>query len=297
MKHPTIQNFLLIILFFISSTSLFGQKLEPKKRVLEPDTTISSKIMGKDFQLYISFPGGYSIKDTTKYPVLYLLDGRYFFPIIKSARETMDFGNELEKVIIVGIGSGLDIASWYVNRMYDYTTSKDTISDRKDEKQMRFPKGTIQSGGAEKFLKCITTEIIPYVDTHYKTTNDRGITGHSLGGLFTAYCLLNSTGVFSRYGINSPSLWWNNDEVVNQADSLFSKNETWEVPLTKVFISVGQKEGSSMIPTMAKLSTMLEAKAYKNVTLTWHIFDDETHLSVIPANLSRTLTVLYGKKK
>ena len=285
MKHSRVQNFLLTLLLFISSTSLFGQKLEPKKRVIEPDTTITSKIMGKDYQLYISFPSGYSIKDTTKYPVLYVLDGGPSFPIFWSAREAMDLGNELEKVIIVGIGCGLDLASWSANRMYDYTPSKDTI------------KGRIQSGGAAKFLQCITSEIIPYVETNYKTTNDRGITGHSLGGLFTTYCLLNSTGVFSRYGINSPSLWWNNDELLNQADSLFIKNKIWDISPVKVFISVGQKEGPQMVPTMVKLSTRLEARAYKNVSLTWHIFQDETHLSVFPASLSKTLTVLYGKKK
>ena len=64
----------------------------------------------------------------------------------------------------------------------------------------------------------------------------------------------------------------------------------------KVLVSVGQKEGPDMVPGMVKFSTLLESKAYKNVLLTWHVFEDETHLSVIPASLSRTLSVLYGKK-
>jgi predicted alpha/beta superfamily hydrolase len=293
MKHSRIQNFLLTVLLFISSSSLFGQKSEPKKRLLEPDATISSKIMGKDYQLYISFPRGYSNKDTTKYPVLYMLDGRFLFPIAKSARENMDLGHELEKVIIVGIGSGLDSDSWFINRTFDYTPSQDTSNDRQTEKEFGFPKGDIHSGGGANFYRCITTEIIPYVDKYYKTTNDRGIYGHSLGGLFAAYCLLNSKGIFNRYGINSPSLWWNNSALLNQADSLFSRNKTWNIPPTKIFISVGEKEGYPMIPEMVKLSTLLEDKAYKNVSLTWHIFEGETHLSVSPANISRTLSVLY----
>lgn len=297
MKLLRLQNFILTVLLFVSSSSSFGQNFQPKKKILEPDTTILSKTMGKDYQLYLSFPSGYSTKDTVKYPVLYLLDGRQFFPIIKSAREAMDFGGELEQVIIVGIGSGLDGASWYVNRAYDYTTSKDTASDRQDEKELGFPEGTLQSGGAEKFLQCMTKEIIPYVEAHYKTNRDRGIAGHSLGGLFAAYCLLQSKGIFTRYGISSPSLWWNNNEIGNQAELLFSKNETWGIPPVKILMSVGQKEGSLMVPTMTKFSTLLEEKAYKNVTLTWHVFDNETHLSVIPASLSRTLSILYGTKK
>jgi predicted alpha/beta superfamily hydrolase len=297
MKHSIVRNFLLTILLFISSTSLFGQKLEPKKRIQEPDTTITSKIMGKAYHLYISFPRGYSTKDTIKYPVLYVLDGQYSFPIFKSSREAMDLGNELEKVIIVGIGCGLDQASWMMNRMYDYTPSLDTISDRRKEKEFRLANGTLQSGGSEKFLQCITTEIIPYVDKHYKTTNDRGITGHSLGGLFTAWCFINTKGVFTRFGINSPSLWWNNNEVLTQAESFFNTYKTLDIQFTKVFISVGEKEGPMMNSVMQKYSTLLENKAYKNVSVTRHEFSGETHLSVVPASLSRTLSVLYGTKK
>ena len=212
MKHSRVRNFLLTLLLFISSASLFGQKFEPKKRLLEADTSITSKIMGKDYQLYISFPKGYSTKDTIKYPVLFVLDGKSSFPVFKSVRESMDIDKELDSLIIVGIGSGLDPVSSSINRTNDYTPSLDTIFDRQYErdgaKQYNLDynsvKGKIQSGGAEKFLQCITTEIIPYIDTHYKTTNDRGITGFSFGGLFTAWCFINTKGIFNKFGINSP---------------------------------------------------------------------------------------------
>jgi len=75
------------LLIFIFSNSLFGQQLEPKERaVIEPDHTIASQIMGEDYQLYISFPHGYSTKDTISYPVLYVLDGAYSFPLFKGTR-------------------------------------------------------------------------------------------------------------------------------------------------------------------------------------------------------------------
>ena len=290
-------------LLLVSSTSLVAQKLEPKKRLPEPDTTITSKIMGEEYQLYISFPRGYSTKDTTKYPVLYVLDGLYSYPVFKSARESMDIDKELDSIIIVGIasglsnGNGLTDTTWYVNRMYDYTTSKDTAYERKNENQLNVPTGTLQSGGAKKFLQCITTEIIPCIETHYKTTNDRGISGFSLGGLFTAWCFLNTKGIFNKFGINSPSLWWNNEEIVTQAAMLFNKNETWDIPPTKVFISAGEKETLMMVSVMEKFSTLLESKAYKNVSVAKQQFLGETHLSAMRPSLKRTIAVLYGKKK
>ena len=33
-----------------------------------------------------------------------MLDGNYWFPVAHSARYLLDFGNEIEQVIIVGIG-------------------------------------------------------------------------------------------------------------------------------------------------------------------------------------------------
>lgn len=218
-KSKSINFILFTILFLIFSNTVFSQKLEPKERETEPDHTFRSKIMEKDYQLYISFPKGYSTKDTISYPVLYVLDGAGSFPRFNESQKTMTLGNELEDVIIVGIGSGSNMASWFINRTYDYTPSVDTLSNSRMEKAYWFPKGSLKSGGAEKFLKVIKKEIAPLIDNYYKTNTDRGITGHSLGGLFTAYCLVNSDGYFTRFGVNSPSLWWNNEELLNQASN------------------------------------------------------------------------------
>jgi hypothetical protein len=67
------------IVLLICCGSLFGQKLEPKKRITEPDHTITSYIKGKDYQLYLSFPKSYTTKDSITYPVLYSLGGMYTF--------------------------------------------------------------------------------------------------------------------------------------------------------------------------------------------------------------------------
>jgi uncharacterized protein len=287
---------ILVVLLILSTHSVSGQKFEPRKREPEPDTTLTSKIMGKDYQLYISFPNGYSSNDTVPYPVLYVLDGRLAFPLFNSIREIREPGKELEDVIIVCIDCGLDFNSWFVNRFYDYTPSSDTTVQRNFEKHLRLPEGAVQAGGAEKFLECITTEIIPYIDKHYKTNNDRGITGHSLGGLFAAYCMLHSEGVFNRYGINSPSLWWNNSELQTQAESLFTETNPLPIPPTSIFISVGAQEGPTMVPIIEKFSALLGSRADHKLVITSHIFEDETHSSVVPASCSRTLSVLYKRQ-
>ena len=152
------------------------------------------------------------------------------------------------------------------------------------------------SGGAQKFLACIKNEISPLIEKHYKVNQDRGIAGHSLGGLFSAYCLINSDGYFTRFGINSPSLWWAKEFFLDQAVLQFTNSKTWDIPPTKVFISVGEKEDATMIPTMVTFSQYLQDANYENIDLNWQIFEHESHLTVMPSSMSRTLTVLYSKK-
>lgn len=163
------------------------------------------------------------------------------------------------------------------------------------EDLLGLPKGSVKQGGAPKFFDCIKSEIIPFIDKNYKTNTDRGISGHSLGGLFTAYCLVNSDGYFTRFDINSPALEWDNEKMLNQAATHFSANEIWDIPTTNVFISVGEKEEASYVPRMVKFSNYLEDRKYDNINLKWQIFEEESHLSVIPASISKTLSTLYGK--
>ena len=285
------------ILLFICSTIAFGQKLAPKDRKTEPDHTIFSKIRGRDYQLYISFPKNYSTKDTITYPVLYFLDGEYAFPATRGTREVLDWGNKIEDVIIVGIGSGLNFLSWYNDRFDDYTPSRDTVweNDASYGKNAIL-KGALTTGGAADFLKAMKTEIIPFIDKNYKTNADRGITGHSAGGLFTAYCLINSDGYFTRFGISSPSFWWDNHKLLNQAVAQFRENKIWDIPQTKIFISCAEYEGTRFIPSMQKIQRSLENADYKNIELRSQIFESESHLSVWPGSISKTLMTLYGKK-
>ncbi|MFL0354686.1 alpha/beta hydrolase [Xanthomarina sp. GH4-25] len=287
-------NFLFTtILLLVLCNSLFSQKLEPKERLPEPDHTITSKITGHDYQLYMSFPRGYSTKDTISYPILYVLDGWRDFEFFNTEQRRLS--GKIEDVIIIGISSGLDGLSFGLSRTLDYTTTVDTIFTRDGEKKFNLPKGTAKSGGASQFLEALKTEITPFVDKHYKTNSERGISGHSFAGLFTAYVFLNSDGFFTKFGINSPSLWWDEKKLLDQAILQFTENKTWNIPPTKVYISVGGKEGIDMVPQMIEFSLNLEEASYNNIDLKWHVFDDESHGSVIRPSLTQTLIELYGK--
>jgi predicted alpha/beta superfamily hydrolase len=285
---------LLFITFslLIFCNPLFSQKLEPKERIgNNPDHIINSKIMEKEYLIHMSFPKNYSTKDTITYPVLYVLDGKSTYRYFNSSN--IDF-EKIEDVILVGISHKVNGIESRINRFNDYTAYRDTLTDRKFEKKFGVEKGTIKTGGAVKFLECIKKEIVPFIDEHYKTNFDRGISGHSLGGLFTAYCFLNSDNYFTRFGINSPSFQMNEDIFLEPAIVKLTSNEIWNIEPTKVFISTGENESPMMVSNMIKFSLYLKKSNYENVDMNWRIYRNESHTSVIPFSLNGTLTTLYG---
>lgn len=285
---------LAMAILLLSWSSLWAQKLEPKDRTIEPDHRIRSEITGHEYQLYIAFPSGYSTSDDTSYPVLYILDGAYFYPTINQVNRRLSARGMIQDVVIVGIHSGNDRISWFANRNVDYTPSSDVQDDRSAEREFGIPEGRLESGGAARFLKSIRTEISPLIEKHYKVNEDRGIAGHSLGGLFAAYCFVNSDGYFTRFGLNSPSMWWHNEQFLDDSVLQFESNKTWDIPNSRVFVSVGGQEDARQVPTMLSFSQHLHEAHYGNVQLSWQIFEHETHLTVMPASMSRTLTWLYS---
>jgi len=256
---------------------------------------LKSKINGTTYHLFVSLPKNYSPTDNLHYPVLYFLDGNLTFPIAHSARTVLDLFGDIEQIIIVGIDYSWErsMKPMFINRTIDFTPSPDPIRERSFAGMIGIPAGSLTSGGASVFLKIFKTEIIPFMNGQYKCSDDRGIAGHSLGGLFAGYCLLSATDLFDRFGINSPSFWWNNDEMLKTEKSFSIKNKM--LP-GRAFVSVGSLEGGGVI-IMTAFADSLKSHNYKGLNLSTQIFEGETHTSVMPACISRTLTALYGLKK
>lgn len=253
---------------------------------------IKSNFNDKTYELNVSLPNSYSANDSLHYPVLYVLDGKYSFSSMSSIRAGLDLGKEIKEIIIVSIEAvHSDQNDWFANRHNDYTPSCIPQADTLWSKILGIPEGKLQSGGASNFLNTLEKDLIPFINAHYKTTPDRGISGHSLGGLFAGYCLLKRPGLFNRYGINSPSFWWNNSEMIQNEISFASQNTELNA---RVFFSVGGAEDAILRTAFSNFTNSIKNHHYKGLAMSVKIFEEETHVSVVAACSSRTLKVLYG---
>ena len=289
------KNLIVALIICTSGVSLSNaQDINTNVELSMKGQILQSTINKKKYQLYISLPAGYNTADTYRYPVFYVLDAYYSYPLIFSLHSLLDSSQELEKIIIVAIGDEDQSSStWIASRMTDCTPSNDPNVDAEIAKGLNISMSQVKTGGAKDFLETIRADIIPFIDKNYKTTNDRGISGHSIGGLFAGYCLLNAPDLFKRFGLNSPSLFWNNQEIISSEKHFATKHTELDA---KVFISYGSLEPEIMAPSINSFITGLKEHNYKGLSLTTYVFEKETHVSVVPASISRTLNVLYGIK-
>jgi hypothetical protein len=142
------------------------------------------------------------------------------------------------------------------------------------------------------FLRTLKEELIPFIESKYRVTSDRGLAGDSFGGLFAAYVWLTDGNTFSRYLIGSPSLYWDKGMILKTEAAVAKSGKTLH---GRVFLAVGADEGEAMVGPLKNLTTALTSHAYPNLRLQSHIFEGENHLSVWPATLCRGLRFLYAR--
>jgi uncharacterized protein len=209
------------LLFCTICISAMAQK--PDNRiVIGTVDSVYSKILNEKRALLIHVPN--SGKDE-RYPVLYILDGEDHFNSAVGIVQQM--AGVIPDMIIIGITNTV--------RQRDLTPTPVT--------------GDKLSGGGEKFIRFISDELFPYVDSHYPTAPYRVFSGHSLGGLIVVNTLINHTNMFNAYIAIDPALWWDNQKLLQQAQQQLSK-----INLSKKSLFVGI--ANNMSPGVDTISVM-----------------------------------------
>ncbi|MBD3868628.1 MAG: hypothetical protein IFK94_10935 [Acidobacteria bacterium] len=206
MKHPAFSVFLVLGLVLVGTMSISAAAPEPMQYAER--ITIHSDVMDEDRVILISKPAGYDTT-TAGYPVLYMTDGGAHLLHTAGTVDFLNRNGRIPQVIIVGVLN--------TDRTRDLTPTAATITQQ-DGNEVEFP----TSGGADRFLKFISSELMPYVESNYRTVPFRIFAGHSFGGLLSAYTLVSQPDLFNAYIAASPTLGWDDDLILKKAKKLFT---------------------------------------------------------------------------
>nr|WP_199158491.1 alpha/beta hydrolase-fold protein [Pedobacter sp. ASV2] len=284
-------RFFSIIPLILCTTLAFGQANKSKQTdsgkpfVLGKIEEIQSKELAEKRVLNIYFPEGYNESDTTKYPVIYLLDGSAdedFIHIVGLVQfNSFEWVNQVPKSIVVGIAT--------VDRRRDFTFPSTIEEDKK-----KYP----TTGHSNRFIAFIEKELQPFIEKKYKTNRSKTIIGQSLGGLLETEILLKKPSLFNKYIIVSPSLWWNNGSLLNENSQILQANYNQQ---TDIYIGVG-KEGltPTAIPRVMEVDANLLAEKLKTtksnrVKVHFDYLPTENHATILHPAVANAFKFLYPK--
>lgn len=241
--------------------------------------------LGRDYQIFVSLPDDYATSDRA-YPVLYVTDANYAFPVIRSiARRVGDGGAGLEDFILVGLSYAVG-DSPTVSRRRDYTP---TPRGRSQDPELH--------GEAAGYARYVETRVIPFVERTFRTDPGRRIfMGHSYGGLLGAHILFARPTLFHGYILGSPSLWYDSRHMMT-VERRYA--ETHDDLPANVFLYIGEFEtprpgdprygSADMVGDNDAFERLLRSRGYPGLTLASSVVQGEDHLSVMPSGLTRGL--------
>lgn len=197
--------------------------------------------------ILVYLPPGYEPRGARRYPVLYLQDGQNVFDKATSVGEEWGVDETAQALIEAGEIEPLIIVAIY-----------NTGEQRVDEYAPTKLEGK-GGGKADDYARMLVEELKPFIDRKYKTlpsAASTGIGGSSLGGLLTVHVGLKYPTAFNRLAALSPSIWWDNRQIVKMVESLPAK-----VPL-RFWLDAGTGEGQEVIADARALRDALIAKGW-----------------------------------
>jgi predicted alpha/beta superfamily hydrolase len=235
--------------------------------------SLYSNVLKEGRRLEIVLPAGYDPKSAEKYDVLYVTDGEWNTRIVSNIRQFLNIQFIPENIIV-------SIPNVYPNNMNQ--RGRDFTPTHTD--------GMAESGGADKFLSFIKTELLPYINSKYKTNGENTLYGSSLGGIFAMYALCKEPQLFQSYLMADPAWWWDN----NYTSGLVKENLDKLIPLNKTVLITAREGAPYQYMGIAKVDSLLVTAKANGAHWKTMQYNDETHNAMIFRTIYDGLKYTYA---
>ncbi|MBM7112464.1 alpha/beta hydrolase [Archangium primigenium] len=237
-------------------------------------------------RLIVWLPPGYDTPgDTRRYPVLYMHDGQNLMDALTAfarvewnvdeTAEALVRAGRVEPVIIVGI----------------YNTGMDRLPEYTHTATEKYP----DAGRADLYGDFLVNELKPFIDRAYRTRPEgacTGLAGSSLGGLVSLYLGMKYPDTFTRLGVISPSVWWDERDILGRVAAL-----SGPLPL-RIWVDMGTQEGdheeAETVEDAARLHQALLEKGWPEDDVRYTVYEGAEHTEAAwSARFAEVLEYLY----
>jgi predicted alpha/beta superfamily hydrolase len=171
------------------------------------ERAIWSSVLQEPRQLLISLPSNYE-RSGKAYPVVYLLDAEMQFVQAAGTLQFLgSFNERIPETILVGVVN--------TDRGRDFVPPARNPAWRGDPMRREEYERT----NPDAFLKFLTEELAPWVESGYRTVPYRILVGHSFGGVFSLHAMVNRPEAFHAQVAISPSLWYDGEALIGRTEA------------------------------------------------------------------------------
>lgn len=263
---------------------------------------VHARALDRDYQVFVALPESYR-SSNRRYPVLFVTDANYAFPITRGIAQRLTKHAGLEDVIVVGLSYAKGDSAVH-SRRRDYTPAvprgQAYVSD--------MPGRAAAFGEAQAYGRFIAADVFPLIATNYRADMRRKIfVGHSYGSLLGLQMLLTEPATFDHYILGSPSLWFDRGVMFDREQAYAAGHK--DLPAS-VFFGIGGREtlapdrkrsrteeNADMVADLCDFDAALKSHRYPNLKSRLEVFADEDHASVFPLVLTHGLRAYLKKMK
>lgn len=249
----------LLPIFFMAPLALGQTRTSSLTGDIRMIKQFHSNVLNNERDLIVYLPPDYRSNINRRYPVLYLNDGQNVFDGMTSFIPNKEWRADetAEALIEAGLIQPLIMVGIYnhgMERADEYLPTKATFGRN------------IAGGKADLYAKMVIEEIIPLIDKTYRTKKgpeNTAICGSSFGGIVSLHIGLTHPKVFGKLGVLSPSVWWDNREILKEVDDLKGR------PQMKIWLDIGtaeaeanEEENKSTVDNVFALSSSLQKRGW-----------------------------------
>lgn len=203
---------------------------------------LASERVGDSFRLFVRLPPDYDVDSSRQFPLVVQLDAN--LPTLEEFNATAGQASELEaagslsSVIVVGVG-------YRTGSEAQRLRMRDLALPMENEVFLETWRDIAPNAAAPAFYAFLRDELMPELAARYRLEGSQrtALFGHSMGGLFTVYAASRheEAPLFSSYVAASPSLFWDDAQVITRFEALPELSSA-----ASLFVTHGSLEGPVM---------------------------------------------------
>ena len=225
---------------------------------------LKSSKLGEERELKIQLPRNYDQNKEKKYPILVVLDGDYLFEPVAGNVDYYSYWEDIPEMIVVGINQSTSRES---DSFYDENTF-------------------LPAGSGASFFEFIGMELMPFLESNYRTAPFRVIMGHDYTSNFINYYLLKENPLFQGYINLSPDLAPEiKTRVFNSLQK--SQNPIW------YYLATSTEDISTLKENILSFDVQLKKIDNKKIHYNFDNFENASHYTLVGNAIPKAIEQIF----